>query len=140
MSPRTDSSLDSPSADFEKLSELIEDGLYEEAAEFLERARVSREQSGADTPVELFGVARQICLACGQSRDERAWHLRAHENAGERESELRNQLQSLLERLSGGDVGKPRPKSSGPKSGSRQNSKPPNETSEIRRLWGIIQS
>ena len=140
MRPLHDYSPDAPAAEFEKLSELIENGFYEEAAEFLERARVSREQNGADTLIELFSVARQICLACGQSRAERAWHLRAQENAGERESELKNQLQALLERLSGGDSGKPRPKSQGPEKGPSPNSKSSNETSGTRRLWGIIQS
>ena len=80
MRPRTDSLHDSPAAEFAKLSELIKNGLYEEAAEFLERARVSRERNCADALIELYIVARQICLACGQSRAERAWHLRAQEN------------------------------------------------------------
>jgi len=127
MRPVHDSSLGSLAAEFEKLSELIENGLYDEAAEFLEQARISREQNGADALIELFGAARQICLACGQSRAERAWRLRAQGNAGERERELRNQLQALLERLGGDDSGEPRPKSNDPESGPSPNSKSSNE-------------
>src|SRR5262249_41115462 len=123
MRPVYDSSLGSLAAEFEKLSELIENGLYDEAAEFLEQARISREQNGADALIELFGAARQICLACGQPRAERAAPRRAEGTAGGGERELRNQLQALPKRWGGNDPGEPPPKSNAPESAPSPNSK-----------------
>jgi DNA-binding SARP family transcriptional activator len=139
MSRTNGFSIDSLAADLVKLTELIENDQYEDAAEFLDRARVSCERNGGETLIELFVAAQHICRMCGQSRAEMVWHLQAQERASERESELRNQLQALLEKLGGGDSGKPHLTSNGSKSGTSPKSKPAKETSENRRLWGIFQ-
>src|SRR5262245_61535348 len=134
---RTDNySRDSFAADWEKLKELIENGHYEQAARLLQGALNSLEQHGDETLTGLF-VALQICLACGQARTELGWHLRAQEEACEREGRLRDQLWALLERLSGGDSNKPHSTSPGSKSDA--NLITPNEFLESHKLWGIIQ-
>ena len=136
MSRTNDFSLDSLAADWEKVKELIENGHYEQAAKFLQSALISLEQYGVETLTGLF-VALQICLACGQARTEMVWHLRAQEEACEREGRLRDQLWALLERLSGGDSDNPH--SNPPDSKSDANPITPNEFLESHKLWGIIQ-
>src|SRR5262245_1469613 len=136
MSRTNDFSLDSLAAGWEKVKELIENGHYEQAAELLQSALNSLDQYSDETLTGLF-VALQICLACGQARMEMGWHLRAQEEACEREGRLRDQLGALLERLSGGGSNKPH--SNSPESKSDANPITPNEFLESHKLWGIIQ-
>jgi DNA-binding SARP family transcriptional activator len=132
MSRTNNFSLNALAADWDKVKELIENGHYEQAAEFLQRALILHEQAGDETLIGLFVAAQQICLACSQSRTEMIWHLRAQEEASEREGKLKDQLRALTERLSS----KQRPNSGD--SGGDPDSAAPNENSENRKLWGII--
>ncbi len=134
MSRTNNFSLDALAADWEKVKELIEDGHYERAAEFLQRALILHEQAGDESLIWLFVAAQQICLACNQSRTEMIWHLRAQEEASEREGKLKDQLRTLTERLSS----KQRPNSDDSGSDTDPDSAAPNETSESHKLWGII--
>src|SRR5262245_7689139 len=138
MRSTNDSPLDSLAADWEKVKELIENGHYEQAAKLLQSALISLEQYGDETLTGLF-VALQICLACGQARTEMGWHVRAQEEACEREGRLRNQLCALLERLIGGDSNKPHSNPPDTKGDANPDPITPNEFLESRKLWGIIQ-
>lgn len=134
MSRTNNFSLNALAAEWEKVKELIENGHYEQAAEFLQRALILHEQTGDEALIGLFVAAQQICLACSQSRTEMIWHLRAQEEASEREGKLKDQLRALTERLSS----KQRPNSGD--SGNDPDSAAPNDTSENRKLWGIFRS
>ncbi|MGH9835709.1 MAG: AfsR/SARP family transcriptional regulator [Blastocatellia bacterium] len=136
MSRTNNCSLDALATDWEKVKEMIEDGHYERAAEFLQRALVLHEQTGDETLIWLFVAAQQICLACNQSRTEMMWHLRAQEEASEREGKLKDQLRALTEKLS--RSGKHRPNSDDSGSDSDPDSAASNGTSESHKLWGII--
>ncbi len=136
MSSAKDFSRDSLAADWEQLQELIAEGHYDQAAEFLQRALAWRRQDGDETLIGLFVAAQQICLACSQSRTEMIWHLRAQEEAREREGKLRDQLQALLGSLRGS--GKASPNSADPGSGAGPNATASNKASESHKLWGII--
>jgi DNA-binding SARP family transcriptional activator len=131
-------SLNALAADWEQVKELIEDGHYEQAAEFLQRALILHEQAGDETLIGLFVAARQICLACSQSRTEIIWHLRAQEEASEREGKLKDQLRALTEKLSGSGPDKHRTNSDDSGSDTGPDSGASNTISDNHTLWGII--
>ena len=83
------------------VTELLDSGEYERLAELLERERTACEQEGDALPAHTLDLARRICLACGQSQAEAAWHQQARKEAAQREDELRGQLDTLLD-LAGG--------------------------------------
>ena len=76
--------------------ELLKAGQYEKVAEFLGKAQRASERTGNASLAQILAAARRICLACSQSQAETEWHHRAHQEAAEREDELRQQLQALL--------------------------------------------
>lgn len=92
---------DDPIIDWTNLNSLLVTGQYQQASELLHSAQSALQISGDAIFYEVMAAARQICLACLQSRAEMNWHRRAQLEAGEREHEMRHQLQSLLEMLSG---------------------------------------
>ena len=75
---------------------LLEAGQYEQVAEFLGKAQNISERTGDPSLVQILAAAHRICLACSQSHAETEWHHRAHQEAGQREDELRQQLQAIL--------------------------------------------
>jgi two-component SAPR family response regulator len=81
--------------------ELLKAGQYEKVAEFLGKAQSASERTGDASLAQILAAARRICLACSQSRAETEWHHRAHQEAAERENELRQQLQALLDLVNG---------------------------------------
>jgi DNA-binding SARP family transcriptional activator len=77
--------------------ELLQAGQYEQAAELLQQAQSKNEQLGQIALAEILAATRLLCLACDQCRSEVVWHERAHEVAGERELELKQQLYIILD-------------------------------------------
>ncbi|MCI0388270.1 MAG: winged helix-turn-helix domain-containing protein [Acidobacteria bacterium] len=90
--------------------ELIELGEYEELAELLRQAQIRHEQKGNTLLAELLAATCQICLECTRLRAEMAWHRRAHEEATERESELKQQLYTIIDNIGHESVQPPQPK------------------------------
>jgi DNA-binding SARP family transcriptional activator len=92
----------------EKLAEQIARHLlaarYGQAAELLEQLKHAREEQGAELTVHMLEVARGLCLDCRQQQATAQWHREASALASERERELREQLGSLLELFSEGDL------------------------------------
>jgi len=82
-------------------AELLEAGEYERLAELLERARAAQDRQGDPIPAQTLDLARRICLACSQSQAEAEWHQQARAEAAQREDELRQQLNTLLELTDG---------------------------------------
>ena len=55
--------------------------------------------------IKLIQIALQVCLACIHCRSEIEWHGRARQEADERESELRQGLQTILAAIINDKVG-----------------------------------
>ncbi|HXV44337.1 MAG TPA: BTAD domain-containing putative transcriptional regulator [Anaerolineae bacterium] len=77
--------------------EMLQAGQYEQSAELLQQAQCRNEQLGQIALAEILAATRLLCLACDQCRSEVVWHERAHEVAGERERELKQQLYIILD-------------------------------------------
>jgi DNA-binding SARP family transcriptional activator len=80
--------------------EFLKAGQYGQAAAILHEAQVSSEQMEDSVLSHLLAVARRVCLACSQCRAEREWHQQACEAADQREDELRQELQTILDLIS----------------------------------------
>ena len=78
---------------------LIESGQYDQLAELLRLSQAASERMGQSFLAEMFSAARHICLACSRSRSERDLHRQAEEEVGGRESELKQQLHTLLKTI-----------------------------------------
>ncbi len=76
-------------------------GQCEQMAGFLREAQVASEQTGDAVLAHVLAVACHICLACNQCRTEIEWHRQAHEEADQREHELRQQFHAILNLISG---------------------------------------
>jgi DNA-binding SARP family transcriptional activator len=81
--------------------ELLQAGHYERLAEFLGEAQAASEQMGDASHTQILAVACRISLTCSQYRAETEWHQQAHQAAGQRERELRGQLQAILDLICG---------------------------------------
>ena len=85
------------------LGELSTVSQCEQVAEFLHEAQVASEQTGDVVRAHVLAVACHICLTCSQCRAEVERHRRAYKEADQREHELRQQLHTILELISGHD-------------------------------------
>jgi DNA-binding SARP family transcriptional activator len=90
-------------AEWRAFVDLFEARQYEQLEELLREVQRINERKGDGIQAQILDAARQICLACGQSQAEIAWHQQASEEAEGREHELRQQLQRILCSLSEGD-------------------------------------
>jgi len=81
--------------------ELLEAGRYESAIQILHEAQVASEQRGDAILALVLAAAHRICLAGNQCQTEAEWYWRAHEEATQREHELRQQLRTILDLLNG---------------------------------------
>ncbi|MGH9838852.1 MAG: AfsR/SARP family transcriptional regulator [Blastocatellia bacterium] len=84
-------------ADWQLLFDLIENGLYDQAAERLGGILQADRPSGDSDLTDLLGAIRQLCFACNQFQSEAIRHKRAGEEASNREVELKRKLRGLLE-------------------------------------------
>jgi DNA-binding SARP family transcriptional activator len=91
-------------ADWYSICELLQAARYEQAAQLLCEAQQMNERLGRPMIAEILAAMRFLCLACSQCRAEVAWHEHAHEKAGKREHELKQQLQAILELIGPGDL------------------------------------
>jgi DNA-binding SARP family transcriptional activator len=94
--------------------ELLQAGHYERLAEFLGEAQATSEQMGDASRAQILAAARRISLTCSQYRTETEWHQQAHQAAGQRERELRGQLQAILDLICGHQTSEPQEKQDGP--------------------------
>jgi DNA-binding SARP family transcriptional activator len=77
--------------------ELLQSDQYEQAIEALSSMQMAVRRSGSIVLVPILDAACQICSACRQCRDEADWHQQASASAKQREEELRQQLDTILE-------------------------------------------
>jgi len=90
-------------ANWHMVGQLLKAGQYEQVAELLREAQAASERTGDAILAHILDAARRICLACSQCRTEGEWHQRACEEADQREHELRQQLHTILDLISGRD-------------------------------------
>lgn len=85
--------------DWQVATQLLQAGEYQQVADLLQTAQNTLQ---ADNPLLalLAGSVQQICLACWQCQDDRAWYEEASVAAQNREAILRHQAQSILSGLS----------------------------------------
>jgi DNA-binding SARP family transcriptional activator len=88
-------------ADWRKVFELLRAGQYEQVAELLGEAEATSQQRGDTGLTQILAAAQRICLTCSQSREEAEWHRQATQEAAQREDELGQQLQAILDLVSG---------------------------------------
>ncbi len=86
------------------VGEFLETRQYEQAAEFLHKAQLDKQQTGDGIVVDILVAARQICLIVNQCRAEIEWHRQAAEQASRREQQLGQQLQTMLVLANGGEA------------------------------------
>jgi len=86
--------------DWNAALEFLKAGQYEQAAAILHEAQVASEQMEDSVLAQLLAVACRICLACSQCRDELEWHQQACEATIQREQDLDQQLQTVLDLIS----------------------------------------
>ncbi len=72
-------------------------GQYSRVAELIDRAQLAAQRAGNVALADVLAAAREICLACEQSRAEAEWHWQAYEKAIGRERELRPLLLNMLD-------------------------------------------
>ncbi len=82
--------------------ELIAAGQYEQVAHLLGEAQATHENAGDVGLAQMLAAARGICLACSQVRAEAEWHRQAQQETDQREGELQQQLQAILDMTDGG--------------------------------------
>lgn len=87
--------------DWHKIYTFLKTGQYERLAELLGKAQVANEQIGDSSLAQILAAARRISLACSQSQAEAEWHQQAYQKADQREHELRQQLQAILDLVNG---------------------------------------
>jgi DNA-binding SARP family transcriptional activator len=78
-------------------TELLKAGQYDQVAELLHQAQLASKRQGDEFPARVLDMARNICMACGQTRTEAQWHQQACHEADRRERELRDQLCTILD-------------------------------------------
>ena len=88
-------------SDWRVACELLAAGQYERVAQLLGEAQTAHENVGDVGLAQMLAAARGICLACNQVRTEGEWHRQAQQEAGQREGELRQQLQAILDLANG---------------------------------------
>jgi DNA-binding SARP family transcriptional activator len=81
--------------------ELLQSGQYERLAGLLGEAQADSGQTDDASRAQILAAARRICLACSQCQAETTWLQQAHQAAGQRERELRGQLQAILDLICG---------------------------------------
>lgn len=86
--------------DWSVLYQLLQLGKYEQAADFLAEAQWVSEAASNPLAADAAASIRQICLACCQCRAEVEWHQQASQTAEQREQQLRNHAQVMLDRVS----------------------------------------
>jgi DNA-binding SARP family transcriptional activator len=124
--------------------QLLKAGQYEQVAELLREAQIASERTGDAIPAHILDAARRICLACSQCRAEIEWHRRAYEEADQREHELRQQLHTILDLISGrGAPQKPEKRERPPSAPTIEMSLPErdiSESAERLNLWQRIKA
>jgi DNA-binding SARP family transcriptional activator len=91
-------------SDWRIARELLVAGQYERVAQLLSEAQAAHEHAGDVGPAQMLAAARGICLACSQVRAEGERHRQAQQEAGQREQELKQQLQAILDLVAGGEA------------------------------------
>ena len=86
--------------DWHILSELLEAGQYERATELLHQAQLISEAANEAFLADILAAAHRICLACSQCQAEVVWLRQGYEVAEQREHELGQQLQAILDLVS----------------------------------------
>ena len=84
-------------ANWHTVGELLKAGQYERVAELLHEAQAASERTGDAIPAHILDAARRISLALAACQAEVERHRRAHEEADQREHELRQQLHTILD-------------------------------------------
>jgi DNA-binding SARP family transcriptional activator len=85
----------------QRTENLIEEDRYDQIADRFQQAQAISLQAGNKFLADILAAAKQICLACDQSKAEAAWHRWASESASQRETVLKQQLYSLLSLVNG---------------------------------------
>jgi DNA-binding SARP family transcriptional activator len=85
--------------DWHMVCNLLDAGKYGQAARLLHQAQITSEQFDNEILVDMLAVAYQICLACGHCAAETVWHLQASEKTRQREQELRQTFNMILEMI-----------------------------------------
>ena len=88
-------------ASWRTAGELLRAGQYQRGAELLHEAQVASEKAGDAILADILAAARRISLALATCQAEVEWHRQAHEDAGTRERELKQQLHAILNAVSG---------------------------------------
>jgi DNA-binding SARP family transcriptional activator len=130
-------------ADWRQVCELLKAGQYEQVAELLGEVQATSQQRGNAGLAQILGAARRICLACSQSREEAEWHRQATQEAAQREHELGQQLQAILDLVNGGEVPDAPKAKEAPPAAVTESSLPERDTpesSEPASLWQRVQS
>ena len=91
-------------APWRAIGDLLYAGQYGRAAQRLHQMQAANQRAGDATPMHTLDAARRICMACRQCREEAAWHQRASQEADRRERALRQQLDHLLDLVSGREM------------------------------------
>jgi DNA-binding SARP family transcriptional activator len=94
--------------------ELLQAGYYERLAELLGEAQTVSGQTDDASRAQILAAARRISLTCSQYRAETEWHQQAYQAAGQRERELKGQLQAILDLICGHQTSETQEKQDGP--------------------------
>lgn len=86
------------------IDDLLYAGQYGQVAQRLHQMQAANQRTGDATPMHALDAARRICMACRQCREEAAWHQRASQEADRRERALRQQLDRLIDLVSGREM------------------------------------
>jgi DNA-binding SARP family transcriptional activator len=121
--------------------ELLEARQYQRVAELLHEARVASEKADDVILADILATAHRICLALAAYQAEVEWHRQAHEEAGARERELKQQLRAILNLVSGPQAPEPRElPPTVPKTEVSSSERSPPEPEEHLGLWQRIQA
>jgi DNA-binding SARP family transcriptional activator len=83
--------------DWRLAGEWLQSGQYEQVAAVLQAAQEHCAQSGDALRAHILNAARRLCLACKQCQEEIEWRRQAHQEAEQRELELKEQLHEILD-------------------------------------------
>jgi DNA-binding SARP family transcriptional activator len=78
----------------------LETGQYQHLAEVLDRAQAASQQRGDTSLSPILAAAHRICLILSQCHAELEWHQQAYQEVDQREHELRQQLEVILNLIS----------------------------------------
>jgi DNA-binding SARP family transcriptional activator len=110
-------------------------------AGLLHEAQVASEKTGDAVLADILAAAHRICLALAACQAEVEWHRQAHEEAGTRERELRQQLHAILDLVSGREALEMRElPPTVPKAKVSPSERSPPEPKEHLGLWQRIQT